>query len=230
VRPGPLDGSLAVRAPKPLDELAAFRDGLVQPQNPASLAVVRACRARPGLRVLDLCGGNAVKAAGLAAAGARVTSVELLPHIARAGQRNLQRLGLEADVLVADLRTPPPLPPAPLVLLDAPCSGTGTLRGHPEIKRRLTPAGVVELAALQADLLDSAATLTEVGGRLVYAVCALTPAEGPEAIDAFLARHPTFEASEPPLPLATRAAGRGRIVLPVEGLDGFFVAALDRVR
>jgi 16S rRNA (cytosine967-C5)-methyltransferase len=230
VREGPVAGSLAVRAPKPLGDLDAFRRGLVQPQNPASLAVVLACEAVPGLRALDLCGGNAVKAAGLAAHGAEVTTVELVPRISAAGRRNLERLGLRAEHVVADLRTPPPLDPAPLVLLDAPCSGTGTLRGHPEIKRRVTPGAVAELAGLQRELLDTAAALTERGGRLVYAVCALTQDEGPRQTAAFLARHPDFAAVPAALPLPTRLAGAGGVVLPVDGLDGFFVAAFERSR
>ncbi len=225
---GPVPGSIAVRAPIPLPTLAAYRQGLVQAQNPASLAVVHACAVRRDERVLDLCGGNAIKAAGLAARGARVTSVELDAAISEAGRRNLERLGLQVEHVVADLRHTPDLPPAPIVLLDAPCSGTGTLRGHPEIKARVTPAAIESLARLQARLLDTAAALTEVGGKLVYAVCALTTAEGPHQIDAFLRRHPDFVAETPTLPLETHPAGAGRVILPTEGLDGFFVASLRR--
>lgn len=228
VTPGPVPGSLAVRAPLPVPALAAFRQGLVQPQNPSSLAVVHACGVAAGDRVLDLCGGNAVKAAGLAARGASVVSVELDPRVSEAGRRNLERLGLRAEHVVADLRRVPDLARAPVVLLDAPCTGTGTLRGHPEIKTRVTPEALASLARLQAQLLDTAAALTERGGALVYSVCALSEAEGPRQIDAFLARHADFTAEDPALPLATHPAGRGRVILPVDGLDGFFVATLRR--
>jgi 16S rRNA (cytosine967-C5)-methyltransferase len=228
-RPGPVPGSLAVQAPLPLERLAAFEHGLVQPQNPASLAVVAACAAGPGERTLDLCGGNGVKAAALAARGAEVTSVEIDPEKVEAAKRNLRRLGVAVTHRVADLRTlPAGIDPAASVLLDAPCSGTGTLRAHPEITLRLSEAALAELTRLQAALLDTAAGLTAPGGLLVYAVCSLTPEEGPEQVEAFVNRHPEFEPVKPNLPLPARDVGPGAVIVPLEGLDGFFVAALRR--
>ncbi|QRN78920.1 MAG: hypothetical protein JK586_10945, partial [Nocardiopsis sp. BM-2018] len=94
VAPGPVPGSLRVRAPLPLRRLSAYRDGLVQPQNPASLAVVHACGPVDGVRVHDLCGGNGIKAAGLAARGASVVSVERDEAKLRAAERNAARLGV----------------------------------------------------------------------------------------------------------------------------------------
>ncbi len=229
VRPGPLTGSLRVRSPQPLGRLAAYREGLVQPQNPASLAVVQACGDVRGVRVLDLCGGNGIKAAALAAAGAHVTSVERDARKLRAAATNADRLGVHVDALVWDLTSPPPLPPAPVVLLDAPCSGTGTLRGHPEIALRLTPDAVARLAHLQGQLLQSALACLAPGGRLVYAVCALTADEGPEQVEALLARERGLHAEAPLLPLeGTLAVGPGRFILPEDGLDGFYVAVLSR--
>ncbi len=229
VAEGPLPGSLRVRAPRPLATLAAYREGLVQPQNPASLAVVRACGDVAGRRVIDLCSGRGVKAVALAAAGADVTSVERDPSKLRAAAANAERLGVRLEQLAWDLRTPPPLAPAPLVLLDAPCSGTGTLRGHPEIALRLTPEAVERLRELQAQLLTSALACLAPGGRLVYAVCALTAEEGPEQVEALLAAHGALRPLAAELPLSpTVAAGPGRFVLPEEGLDGFYVAVLER--
>ena len=229
VRPGPLPGSLRVRSPLPLSRLAAYREGLVQPQNPASLAVVRACGNVAGLRVLDLCGGHGIKAAALAAAGAHVTSVERDPAKLRAAAANADRLGAPVDQLAWDLTAPPPLAPAPVVLLDAPCSGTGTLRGHPEIALRLTPDAVARLAHLQGRLLRSALARLAPGGRLVYAVCALTAEEGPEQVEALLARERELGAEAPALPLEpTLPVGPGCFVLPEDGLDGFYVAVLSR--
>ena len=229
VAPGPLTGSLRVRSPRPLAELAAYREGLVQPQNPASLAVVRACGDVAGRRVLDLCGGAGIKAAALAAAGALVTSVERDAAKLHAGARNATRLGVTIDTLQWDLRQPPPLEPAAIVLLDAPCSGTGTLRGHPEIAPRLTQDALERLTDLQARLLHSALTCVAPGGRLVYAVCALTPDEGPDRVAAALAGDDALRARSPHLPLpSVPARGPGCFVLPEDGLDGFYLATLER--
>jgi 16S rRNA (cytosine967-C5)-methyltransferase len=228
VREGPVTGSLAVRSPRPLGELEAFRSGLVQPQNPASRLPVAVLDAGAGDRVLDLASGNGIKSAQLAAMGARVTAVEIDGAKIRRSRSNLARLGLAVEHVEADLRSAPDLPPASFVLLDAPCSGTGTLRGNPEIKLRLDRDGVAELARLQQSMLESAAALTSPGGHLVYSVCALTPEEGPEQVRSFLERHPDFEARPSRLPVDSRPAGAGAVVLPVGGLDGFFIALLRR--
>lgn len=229
VAAGPLAGSLRVRSPLPLAQLRAYRDGLVQPQNPSSWAVVHACGEVAGRRVLDLCSGNGVKAVALAARGAAVTSVERDPAKLQAAARNAERLGVAHEGVVWDLTTTPALPAAPVVLLDAPCSGTGTLRGHPEITLRVDPEAVRGLAALQARLLASAAPLVAPGGRLVYAVCALTPEEGPAQVARFLATHADFTPTPSALAgLPLRQAGAGAVILPTDALDGFFVAVLER--
>jgi len=229
VADGPVDGTLRVRPSRRLGDLAAFREGRVQPQNPASFLVAACLHAGRGERVLDLCSGRGVKAADLAARGAEVEAVELSAAKVDQARANLARLGLEVVHRVADLREPPPgVEPAPYVLLDAPCSGTGTLRGHPEIPLRLGPDDVDALAASQDRLLDTAAALVAPDGVLLYAVCALTPDEGPERIDAFLRRHRGFVAEPVDLPVATRPAGAGTFLLPLDGLDGFFLARLRR--
>jgi 16S rRNA (cytosine967-C5)-methyltransferase len=240
VRAGPVPGSLAVRSPLPLGSLRAFREGKVQPQNPSSRLPVMALGAVAGQRVLDLAAGNGIKSAQLAHAGARVTAVEIDASKADRAAANLGRLGLGGESAVeqvlADLRRTPALAPAERVLLDAPCSGTGTLRGNPEIKLRLAQDDVSRLARLQSAMLDTAAELTTPGGTLVYSVCALTPEEGPEQAKLFLARHPGFEPEPLELPLVpteagdrtSREAGPGRLVLPVAGLDGFFIVRLRR--
>jgi len=229
VEVGPVPGSLRLRAPVPMAQLSAYRNGLVQPQNPTSLAVVHACGDVAGVRVLDLCAGSGIKGAALAARGAAVTSVERDANKLRAGERNNARLGVEVATLAWDLTTAPPLDPADVVLLDAPCSGTGTLRGHPEILLRLDAAAILRLRALQAALLATAADLVNPGGRLIYAVCALTPEEGPELLETFLNARPEFTAAPCELPgLTPRAVGAGVVVVPTDGLDGFFVATLQR--
>jgi 16S rRNA (cytosine967-C5)-methyltransferase len=229
VAPGPLPGTLQVRPSARLGDLPAFRDGAVQPMNPASFAVTRILDAPSGARVLDLCSGRGVKTAALAATGARVEAIERDPRKVEQAGRNLTRLGVEARHRVADLSEPVPgVAPAAHVLLDAPCSGTGTLRGHPEIALRFSDVDLAEGVRLQDRLLERAADLVEPGGVLVYAVCALTPEEGPERVAAFLGRHGEF-APEPVVSgLPQRPAGPGAFLLPLDGLDGFYVARLRR--
>jgi 16S rRNA (cytosine967-C5)-methyltransferase len=116
---------------------------------------------------------------------------------------------------------------ADLVLVDAPCSGSGTWRRNPEARWRLTPDRLERLAALQSRLLDLAAALVAPGGALVYAVCSLLAAEGREQAAAFSARSSLVEA--PPLIPAGRAAGPGLLLTPAhDGTDGFFVARWRR--
>ncbi|MFC4639437.1 RsmB/NOP family class I SAM-dependent RNA methyltransferase [Deinococcus hohokamensis] len=226
--PGP-QGVDRVELSRPLRETAAYRAGQAQPINPASLACVDALGAVEGMQVLDLAGGAGVKAAMLAARGAQVTSVELQARKHDAARANLARLGLSADFVTHDLTTPLDLPPAPRVLLDAPCTGSGTLRSHPEIKLRLTPQAVQEMAALQARMLPHAAALVAPGGALVYSVCSVTPQEGAGVVADFLAAHPEFSAQPVPgLEVAHVPAGPGVVTVPLDGVDGFFIARLER--
>ncbi|WP_343216577.1 RsmB/NOP family class I SAM-dependent RNA methyltransferase [Deinococcus aestuarii] len=228
VEPGP-NGVDRVTLSRPLRETAAYRGGQAQPINPASLAVVDALGEVEGSRVLDLAGGAGVKAAMLAARGASVTSVDLIARKHDAARANLRRLGLQADFLTHDLTAPLDVAPAPFVLLDAPCTGTGTLRSHPEIKLRLTPEVVGEMAALQARMLPNAAALVEPGGVLVYSVCSVTSQEGEVVVRDFLAAHPDFVPEPLPEPdLPTVPAGDGVLTVPESGLDGFFIARLRR--
>jgi len=226
VAPGPLPDSLAVRLAKPLAAHEAFRRGWVQPQNPASRLPVRLLSPQAGERVLDLCSGNGIKAAEIAQAGAEPVSVELKPAKMAAAKKNLARLGLKAEHHAFDLTRVPPLKPARKVLLDAPCSGTGTLRGNPEIRLRVTEGTIRGLAKLQRQLLATAVALTAPGGTLVYAVCALTREEGDEVVASALASYPKLCADKLSLPLPHRATDYGAVVLPVEGLDGFYLARL----
>ncbi len=237
VWPGPVEGSLGARLSIPLAELESYLAGLVQPMNPASLLAALVTGAGEGDRVLDLASGNGIKAAVLASRGANVTSVEVDPAKTQRARRNQNRLQVKVKHVRADLtQVPPGLAPAPFVLLDAPCTGTGTLRGNPEIKLRLTPGDVEEAVALQQRMLATAAELTEPGGRLLYAVCSLTQAEGPGVIDAFLQGNPGWTAEDartearqyatPEVELVP--ALHGVTVLPVNGLDGFHLALLRR--
>lgn len=228
VLPG-VQGVDRVELDRPLRETAAFAQGQAQPINPASLACVDALGDVSGARVLDLAGGAGVKAAMLATRGAQVTSVDLLARKHDAARANLKRLHLKADFLTHDLTMPLDAPPAAFVLLDAPCTGSGTLRAHPEIKLRLTPDAVTGMAEMQARMLPNAAALVAPGGVLVYSVCSVTPQEGPEVVARFLADHPEFSAETVPgIEVSTVAAGDGLLTVPVDGVDGFFIARLRR--
>ena len=227
-RPGPIERTLRVRSPVPVDRLVAYRNGLVQPQNPASSLPAEVLAVRAGERVLDLAAGNGIKTAQLAAAGGSVTAVDVDPRKEAPRRANLARLRLEARHLTADLTRPADLTPAEAVLLDAPCTGTGTLRGHPEIKLRLTPEDVDLAAARQSAMLDTAADLTAPGGRLVYAVCSLTDTEGEGQLRAFLERHADFHVDPVSCSLPHVVASAGIYLVPEDGLDGFYLCRLRR--
>jgi 16S rRNA (cytosine967-C5)-methyltransferase len=187
--------------------------------------------------VLDLCAAPGGKTMQLAAAGHRVTSVDRSEsRLARLGE-NLRRTGLEAELVAADALEWAPSGAFDAILLDAPCSATGTFRRHPEVLYRARPRIIAESAELQARLLDRAAAMLKPGGAMVYAVCSLEPQEGEEIVAAFLAQHPGF-AIDPPAPRelpdgVTSSPGGLVRVLPGTlesegGLDGFFVARLRR--
>lgn len=225
----PVPYSLKVRSPVPLAQLRAFREGAVQPQNPSSLQAALLLGAGAGDTVYDLASGRGAKSAVLAAMGSEVVAFELSEARARAAERNLERLGLSVAHRQADLREVPEAERAPFVLLDAPCSGSGTLRGNPEIKLRLTEPDVAAAAELQRQLLATAAELVAPGGVLVYAVCSLTRQEGAEVVATTLSELPQFREEEVELRLpsvAPAGGGPGRYVLPLEGLDGFYLARL----
>ena len=214
---------------RPLGVTAAFKSGWAQPINPASYACVLALGDIDGVRVLDLAGGAGVKAAMLASNGAQVTSVDASENKARPARQNMGRLHLKAEFVTADLTHTPELPPASRVLLDAPCTGTGTLRGHPEIALRLTEAAIDEAAQLQGQMLTACASLVAPGGVLVYSVCSISAAEGPQQIERFLSDHPDFSPAElPDLLIPTTPSGPGVLTMMDEGVDGFFIARLER--
>ncbi len=196
-------------------------DGYVQ--DPGSQAVAAAVEARPGERVLDVCAAPGGKATALAAAGARVVGADLRLGRARLVRGNAERMGVgeRLAVVVADGTRPPwPVGSFDRVLVDAPCSGLGTLRRRADLRWRVEPAAVERLAALQRRLVAAAADLVRPGGTLVFSVCTLTVAES-TGIDAWLA------ADRPDLVPVPRPAepwepwGRGAILLPqTAGTDG----------
>ncbi len=185
--------------------------------------------------VLDLCAAPGGKTMQLAAAGHRVTALDRSEsRLARLAD-NLSRTGLEAQLIAADARDWQPQSAFDAILLDPPCSATGTFRRHPEVLYRARPSVIADSAELQARLIDRAAAMLNPGGVLVYAVCSLEPQEGEEVVSAFLARHPGTELVPPEpgeLPDGVTSAPKGWIRIlpgmlePEGGLDGFFVARL----
>jgi 16S rRNA (cytosine967-C5)-methyltransferase len=235
--PGLID---ALRLPEgaAVERMPAWKDGLIEVQDAGSQIISAACQATPGMTVVDLCAGAGGKTLALAGAMGRQGTLiaadtirsrlsRLGPRAERAGATFIETLlldrGHEAGALA------PLNGAADVVLVDAPCSGTGTWRRNPEARWRLTPARLERLVAEQARILDFAAPLLAPGGALVYAVCALTEQEGRAQVEAFLDRHAgwTPEAIDAPL---GRAHGAGLMLTPGhDGTDGFFMARLRRM-
>ncbi|NUQ17551.1 MAG: methyltransferase domain-containing protein [Sphingomonas sp.] len=214
-------------------ELAGFEAGRWWVQD---LAASLPARLIPpdAVDVLDLCAAPGGKTMQLAAAGHRVTAVDSSASRLGRLRENLQRTHLSADLVEADALQWKPGRSFDAILLDAPCSATGTFRRHPEVLYRARPTVIGDNAALQAQLLATASQWLKPSGVLVYSVCSLEPQEGEEVIDRFLAEHSDFSIDAPALPDFAGATRRGWVrILPglleaEGGLDGFFMARLVR--
>jgi 16S rRNA (cytosine967-C5)-methyltransferase len=201
-------------------------------QDPAAALVVRYAAVPRGAVVIDLCSAPGGKAAGAAASASFVAAADLSPRRLGRLRQNVERLGLASRVgaVVADARRPP-FAPADLVLLDAPCTGTGTIRRHPDGRWRVGPAELADLVALQSEILDAAAPLVRPDGVLVYSTCSLEPEENETQVSRFLDRHPAFErAPAAEVDHSLLDADGQLVVLPQrDGMDGAFAARLRRV-
>ena len=235
-------GSVRTIAHGLVTALPGFAEGAWWVQDAAAALPARLFGDVAGLRVADLCAAPGGKAAQLAAAGAHVTAVDRSPaRLARLAE-NLKRLSLNAELICADVAEWEAAP-FDAVLLDAPCSSTGTIRRHPDVPWLKQPADIEKLAALQRRLIARAATLTKPGGTLVYCTCSLEPAEGEDIINGLLAQ----DASVRRAPIgAADVFGHNEFVtetgdlrtlpchLPdddsrLAGLDGFYAARLLRL-
>jgi 16S rRNA (cytosine967-C5)-methyltransferase len=224
-------------------DLPGYADGAWWVQDFSAALPARLLGDVAGKRVLDLCAAPGGKTAQLALAGGKVTAVEKSRSRLKRLRGNLDRLGLTAETVEADLFDYVPAEPFDAVLLDAPCSSTGTVRRHPDVPWTKSLADIAKLAALQARMLDRAATMVAPGGILVFSNCSLDPSEGEAVADAFLAGHPGFvaepaEAGALGIPAEmVDAAGRLRTTpadLPDSdparaGCDGFFAARFRRL-
>lgn len=231
-------GTLRLAETGMVESLAGFAEGAFWVQDAAAALPARLMGDVAGRTVIDLCAAPGGKTMQLAAAGADVTAVDRSAKRLARLTENLTRSGLEARTVAADALEWRPDAPADAVLLDAPCSTTGTIRRHPDIQHAKTAKDVERLAALQARLLDAAAVMVKPGGRLVYCTCSLQPEEGPAQAARFLAGGAPFDR----VPVtADEVGGLDDIVggdggvrtLPCHlgadgGMDGFYVARFVR--
>lgn len=201
-------------------------------QDPGANLVVQFLGEAQGMKVADLCAAPGGKALALSRRVSYILAAdrsEVRMHMLR---DNVKRTGGAVGAVVADARHPP-VQAVDMVLLDVPCTGTGTLRRHPDGRWRLSPGSVVALARAQRDLLEAAAELVTPGGLLVYSTCTLEQEENEEQIESFLGRHPEFTlepSSNRAAELSERLDSRGHLlVLPQDtGFDGAFAGRMRR--
>ncbi len=229
-------GSLRCRRRGDVAAWPGYAEGRWWVQDAAAALPARLLAAPPGETILDLCAAPGGKTLQLAAAGAAVTAVDRSAGRLRRLAAGLARTGLTAEVVAADATAWADARTFDAVLLDAPCSATGTFRHHPDVLWNARPGDIAALAAVQAQLLAAAAARVKPGGRLVYAVCSLEPEEGEAQARAFLSRRPDFAldpiaAGEAGSPAPSRASEGWLRILPHHlpgGLDGFFIARFRR--
>ena len=235
-------GSIRRLADMRVEDLAGYADGAWWVQDAAASLVARVAGDVRARAVADLCAAPGGKTAQLVAAGGQVTAVDVSAKRLERLTENLKRLKLSADLVTADAATWRPDKTFDVVVVDAPCTATGTIRRHPDILRLKGPDDIARLAAQQAALLENAASLVGPGGTLVYSTCSLEPEEGPNQIATFLATHPQFrrDAVAP-----AQIDGEAGLITPdgdvrtlpchmkmtspdLSGMDGFFIARLRR--
>lgn len=236
-------GSVRLAETRRVSELPGYEEGAWWVQDAAAALPARLLGNVTGKRIADLCAAPGGKTAELAAAGAHVTALDISASRLKRLAKNLSRLNLAAELVAADVLTWEPAERFDAVLLDAPCSATGTIRRHPDIPWLKSEADIATLAGLQSKMLDRAAALVTPGGLLVFCTCSLEPEEGEAHIAPFLAHHREF-VLVPIRPdevggnsdLVTSAGmlrtlpchgfGDGPVL---RGMDGFFAARFKRI-
>lgn len=234
-------GSIRLIEHTPISELPGYEEGAWWVQDAAASLPARLLNAKTSEHVLDLCAAPGGKTAQLAVTGAEVTALDRSAERMKRLSVNLERLGLSATLRVGDALTFE-APAFDAILLDAPCSATGTIRRHPDVAWIKRASDITSLAGVQARMLDHAMELLKPGGRLVYCTCSLEPEEGEQQISALLRRNPDVmrvpisPAEMTGLEPCINAEGDLR-TLPCHlydrdsrrsGLDGFFAARLTR--
>lgn len=230
---------LAVTLDKPLavERIPRFREGQVSVQDASAQLAARLLAPRAGERILDACAAPGGKSGALLelAPDVQLTAVDSDAERLQRVADNLRRLGRSAGLVVADLSAPPRWwdgRPFDAILLDAPCSATGVIRRHPEIKWLRRASDIAPLAARQRQLLDACWAMLRPGGRLVYVTCSLLPAENGEVVADFLARHAEARELDCDIgaaPLRRCAPGWQSLPLGEAAGDGFYYACLQRL-
>lgn len=229
-------GSVRLPAGTRVAELAGYEDGAFWVQDAAAALPAMLLAPQPGERIADLCAAPGGKTAQLIAARAHVVAVERDGSRMRRLRQNLARLRLEAETIEADVNDWTPAEPMDAILLDAPCSATGTARRHPDVLRLKRPGDLAGLAEGQDRLIEAASRMLRPGGRLVYAVCSMQPEEGPQRAEAAvrcgLVPQPFTPDELAMLPEARTGQGWMRtdpgLWPELGGMDGFFAARFIR--
>ena len=215
-----------------LSELSAFRKGQFHLQDPASTLVTLYAAIAPGSTVADVAAAPGGKAIELSRLAARVLASDLSFTRLRRVNENIERLELSnIHAFVADARQPATRE-VDAVLLDAPCTGTGTFRRHPDARWRIKPSDLAVAAALQRELIRSAARQVKVGGLLIYSTCSLETEENDAIVEGFLRDNPSWRLEPPPagtVPASVVDGGFLRVLPQAHGVDGSFAARLRRV-
>lgn len=229
-------GSLRMRSPGQLSTLPGYAEGGWWVQDAAAALPAKLLEPQPGERILDLCAAPGGKTLQLAAAGADVTALDIsAPRMTRL-EANLARTNLTATLVIADALHWQPQAQFDAILLDAPCSATGTIRRHPDLPFVKDGSELPSLTTLQAQLLDRALTWLKPGGRLVFSTCSLLPEEGEAQLAAALTRHPTLTTESPTLEGIDPSWWTPEKALRLRpdywadqgGMDGFFLVRLRK--
>jgi 16S rRNA (cytosine967-C5)-methyltransferase len=229
-------GSLRLRTPGQLSTLPGYAEGGWWVQDSAAALPGKLLQPQPGERILDLCAAPGGKTLQLAAAGAHVTALDIsAPRMARV-EANLARTGLTATLITADALHWQPDTLFDAILLDAPCSATGTIRRHPDLPFVKDGSELASLTTLQSTLIDRALSWLKPGGRLVFSTCSLLPEEGEAQLAAALTRHPDMTVERPDLPGVDPQWWTPDNALRLRpdywadqgGMDGFFLARLRK--
>ena len=229
-------GSLRLRNYGKVSAMPGYAEGAWWVQDAAAAVPAKLLDAQPGETVLDLCAAPGGKTMQLAATGANVTALDVSEDRMARVAENLARTSLAAEQVIADATKWAQTRTFDAILLDAPCSATGTLRRHPDLAHAKDGGGLGALCALQAEMIDRAVSWLKPGGRMVYCTCSLLPDEGEEQLKDALARHPNLSVELPDaqwIEPEWRAPEGALRIRPDHwttrgGIDGFFIALLRK--